>query len=116
MSLEGIDVAKKIVEAAADKQASNIVLLDARKSCSFADYFVICNGESDRQTDAIRHSIVEALKEASLTVFHCEGNADSGWILLDVGDVIVHIFAPFEREYYQMDQLWENAPIVVKML
>lgn len=116
MPLEGIEVAKKIVEAAADKQASNIVLLDVRKVCSFADYFVLCNGESDRQIDALRQAIAEALKKDSLPVYHTEGNADSGWILLDTGNVIIHIFAPFEREYYQMDQLWEKAPIVVKML
>lgn len=116
MPLEGLEVARKIVEAAADKQASNIVLLDVRKLCSFADYFVIGNGESDRQIDAIRQAIAEALKNASLPLYHTEGNADSGWILLDAGNVIVHIFAPFEREYYQMDQLWEKAPIVVKIL
>ena len=116
MPLEAIEVAKKIVETAADKQASDVVLLDTRKVCSFADYFVICNGESERQIEALRQAIVEAMKKESVAVHHCEGNAISGWMLLDMGDVIVHIFAPFEREYYQLDRLWESAPIVVRIL
>lgn len=116
MPLKAIEIAKKIVEAAADKQASDIVLLDMREICSFTDYLVILNGESDRQIEAIRQAIEEALKGKSIALHHYEGNADSGWLLLDVGDVIVHIFAPFERDYYQLDRLWEKAPIVVRVL
>jgi len=114
--LEAIEIAKKIVEAAADKQASDIVLLDTRKVCSFADYFVICNGESERQIEAIRQAIDEVLKKEAIAPHHSEGNANSGWMLLDLGDIIVHIFSPFEREYYQLEQLWSKAPIVVRII
>ena len=116
MPLEAIEIAKRIVEAAADKQASDIVLLDMRQACSFADYFVILSGESERQLDAICQAIDEVLKKEAVVPHHREGDASSGWMLLDLGDVIVHIFAPVEREYYELETLWEKAPLVVKML
>ena len=116
MPLEAIEIAKMIVEAAADKQASDIVLLDARQACSFADYFVICNGESERQIEAIRQAIDEVLKKEAIALYHGEGTTDSGWVLLDLGEVIVHIFAPFEREYYQLEQLWSKAHLLLRIM
>jgi ribosome-associated protein len=97
------------VEAAADKQASDIVLLDARQVCSFADYFVICSGESERQVSAIYDEVGHRLKREGVLPAHHEGAADSGWLLLDFGNIIVHIFAQFEREYYRLDELWSQA-------
>jgi ribosome-associated protein len=114
--LEAIEIAKRIVEAAADKQASDVVLLDTRKVCSFADYFVICNGESERQIEAIREAIDEVLKKETTVSYHYEGDANSGWVLLDLGEIIVHIFSPFEREYYQLEKLWSKASIVVRII
>ena len=116
MPLETLEIAKKIVDAAADKQASDVVLLDIRKACSFADYFIICNGESEPQIEAIRRAIEEVLKKEAVVPHHCEGSASSGWMLLDLGDVIVHIFSPFEREYYQLEKLWSIAPVVVRIM
>ena len=100
---------------AGDKQANDIVLLDAREVCSFADYFVMCSGDSDRQIQAVYEEVEYVLKKEGVLPRHCEGTVDSGWLLLDYGDVIVHIFAPFEREYYQMDELWSQASIVVRI-
>ena len=102
-------MARKAVEAASEKQASDIVLLDIREVCSFADYFIICSGESKRQLEAIWDSITYVLKQDNVRPHHCEGSADSGWILLDFGDLIVHIFAQMEREFYQLDRLWGTA-------
>ena len=113
--LETIEVARKAVEAASDKQASDILLLDARGVCSFADYFVICSGDSDRQIEAIRDEVGHMLKREGILPRHYEGTVDSGWLLIDFGDVIVHIFAPFEREYYQLDELWSQANPVVRI-
>ena len=104
-----------MVEAASDKLATDIVLLDARGVCSFADYFVICSGDSERQIKAIYEEIEHTLKKEGTVPHHHEGTVDSGWLLLDFGDVIVHIFAPFEREYYQLDKLWSQATTVVRM-
>ena len=104
-----------MVEAAGDKQAADIVLLDAREVCSFADYFVMCSGETNRQIKAIYDEVEHTLKKEGILPHHHEGTVDSGWLLLDFGDVIVHIFAPFEREYYQLDELWSQASLVVRI-
>jgi len=91
------------------------MLLDTRGVCSFADYFVICSGDSDRQIEAIRDEIGHTLKKEGVLPNHYEGTVDSGWLLLDFGDVIVHIFAPVEREHYQLDKLWSQANLVVRI-
>jgi len=78
MTLEAIEVARKAVEAASDKQASDILLLDARGVCSFADYFVICSGDSDRQIEAIRDEVGHMLKREGILPRHYEGTVDSG--------------------------------------
>jgi len=90
-------------------------MLDTRKICSFADYFVVCNADSDRQIQAIREAIRKALKQDGIPIYHTEGTADSGWVLLDVGGVIVHIFSPQQREYYKLDELWSEAAPVVRI-
>ena len=104
-----------MVEAASDKQASDIVLINTKEVCPFADYFVICSGETGRQLEAIRGAIDGAMKEESIAPHHCEGTTESGWILLDYGDVIVHIFSPTERDYYRLDQLWSEAALVLRI-
>ena len=113
--LEAIDVARQAVEAASDKQADDIVMLDTREVCSFADYFVICSGDSARQIEAIWQEIRGTLKREGVIPYHSEGAADSGWILLDLGEVIVHIFSPSQRLYYQLDDLWHNAIPVIRI-
>jgi ribosome-associated protein len=114
--LEPVELAKKIVEVAADKQATDVVLLDTRKICSFADYFVICSGDSDRQVEAIHRAIAEALKAEGEVHCHSEGTAASGWMLLDLGNIVVHIFSTAERDFYQLESLWSEAPVIVKMI
>jgi len=103
------------VEAASEKQAIDIVLLDVRGLCSFADYFVICSGDSERQIKTIYNEVGHALKKEGILPLHHEGTIDSGWLLIDFSGVIVHIFATFEREYYQLDELWDKATTVVRI-
>ena len=110
-----IDVAKRAVEIASDKLATDIVLLDTRQVCSFADYFVICSGETERHLAALREAIDEAFKKDKLTPIRHEGTPASGWMLIDLGNVIVHLFAPLERQYYGFDKLWSGAQLLVKM-
>ena len=93
-----------------------MVLLDIRKICSFADYFIICSGDSDRQVEAIHRAVVEALKAEGNVYYHSEGTAASGWMLLDLGDIVVHILSTAERDFYQLDSLWSAAPVIVKMI
>ena len=115
-SLEALDLAKRVVELAEDKQADDIVLLDIRPVSVVADYFVICSGRSERQLNALTRDIAGTIKkEAKLTPLHAEGNSASGWVLLDYGDVVVHVFAPVEREYYRLEELWGAALPVVRI-
>ena len=104
------------MDAASDKQASNVVMLDMREVCSFSDYFVISSGESERQIKAIGEEIEKALQEGGVTPHHREGTADSGWVLLDFSSVIVHIFSPTQREFYQLEELWSQATPVIRIL
>ena len=104
-----------MVETASDKQATDIALLDTQGVCSFADYFVICSGDSARQIEAIRDEVRHMLKKEGVLPHHYEGTIDSGWFLIDYGSVIVHIFAPVEREYYQLDELWSQASTLIRI-
>ncbi len=90
-------------------------MLDVRGLCSFADYFVICSGESDRQREAIWRGIDEVLKSKGIIPHHKEGTPDSGWLLGDFEAVIVHIFGSTQRDYYQLDKLWDKAIPVVRI-
>jgi len=106
-------LARAAVDIASDKKASDVMLLDIRDVTTIADYFVICSGNNRRQIQAIADAIDDLLKEQGASVLHREGTADAGWILLDFGDVIVHIFGPKEREYYRLESLWSEAKTVV---
>lgn len=108
-------MAKKAIDAASDKQAADIVLLDMRSVSSFADYFIICSGESRRQLDAISDEVHRVLGDEGVALQHQEGSVESGWILMDFGDVIIHIFAPPEREYYQLERLWSRATPLIRI-
>jgi ribosome-associated protein len=103
------------VDIASDKQAGNIVLLDVRGICSFADYFVICAGDSARQVRTILEEIEFSLKKEGVLPHHREGTVDSGWLLLDYGDVIIHIFRAEERDFYNLDEFWHEARTVLKL-
>lgn len=80
-----------------------------------ADYFVLCDGQSARQLRAIADAIVESLKELGERPLRIEGTPESGWMLLDFGAVIAHIFSPELRAYYALESLWKDAPMVVRM-
>ena len=106
-------LARAAVDAASDKKASDVLLLDIREVTTFADYFVICSGSNHRQIQAIAEAIDEQLSSQGAHLFHREGDAETGWILLDFGDVIIHILGPKEREYYDLERLWSDAKTVV---
>jgi ribosome-associated protein len=92
-----------------------VVLLDVREVCTFADYFVLATADSQRQISAVAEEIEKVLKSEGERPIHREGSADSGWVLLDYGDVIVHTFAPFEREFYNLEEMWSAARTVVRI-
>ena len=102
-------------ELASEKQAKDIAMLDVRALCSFADYFVVCTGDTKRHIEAIWQGIDKALRAKDVGPHHKEGTAASGWLLADFGSVIVHIFGPTERGYYRLDELWDKAIPVVRI-
>ncbi|MCH7801182.1 MAG: ribosome silencing factor [Chloroflexi bacterium] len=115
LALQPVDYAHEIVEVASDMQASDIVLLDVREACDFADYFVIMTAESSRQTRALQDDIEQAMKLNGLPPHHVEGSRDSGWILLDFGDIIAHIMGPEEREFYDLESVWPEAVELLRL-
>ena len=110
-----LEVARRIVDVAADRQAADIVLLDISQHASFADYFIICNGTSERQIKAIVDNVIEELEREGEHALHVEGSPTSGWVLIDFGAVIVHVFAPEERQYYRLERLWQDAPTILRV-
>lgn len=108
-------MARRIVEAASEKQATDIVLLDARPVLSFTDFLVICSAESGRQLEAIAEDVDRLLTDSGSKTHRREGSNDSGWILIDARDVVVHIFDPATRAYYGFDALWEKAPALMRV-
>jgi ribosome-associated protein len=109
-------MAHRIVELAADKKASDIVLLDVRGQTTMTDYFVICSGASDRQLNAIAGGIVEGLKDDGDPPLSREGDAGSHWLLVDFGGVIVHVMSKPEREFYQLEKLWSEASLLLHIV
>jgi ribosome-associated protein len=115
-SAEALSLARRIVDLASDKQASDIVLLDIRGISLIADYFVICTVGSERQAGAILKDLGERLREEfGRKPMHTEGKPDSGWVLLDFGDVILHVFSPSQRTFYNLEQLWSAATPIVRL-
>ena len=96
-------------------QAVDILMLDVSEVSSFADYFVILSADNRRQMEALAEDLAQTLKQAGASLHHREGTADSGWVLLDFGDVLLHVFATEAREYYRMDQLWSKGRTVVRI-
>jgi ribosome-associated protein len=90
-------------------------LLDVRSVSLLADYFVICSGDTERQVKAIVDEVRERGEDAELRPSQVEGTPNSGWMVLDYGVVIVHVFMPHERDYYELEELWSDAPLVVRM-
>lgn len=114
--LEGLELANHLVEAVLDKKGSDILLLDIRDQAVFTDFFLICNGESERQLQALADGITESAKKDMDTLpWGVEGDANTGWLLVDFGDVVVHLFSEEKRRYYNLDDLWSNGHVVLRM-
>jgi ribosome-associated protein len=110
------ELAHMIVDLAEDKQAVDITLLDLREISVLADFFVICTAESSRQTTAILDSVAAELKRTRILPLHpAEGDPTAGWTLLDYGDVVLHVFDAPTRSFYNLEQLWKEAPVVLKI-
>jgi ribosome-associated protein len=112
---QALALARRIVDLASDKKASDIVLLEVRELTTLADYFVICSGTSERQVNAIAGGIADGLRDEGTKPVGREGSPNAHWMLLDYGSVIVHVMAPPERDFYQLERLWADAPLLLRV-
>lgn len=101
-----------IVRAGDDRLASDIVALNVQELSALADYFVIMTAQNERQLQAVADAITEAVEKAGFALKNEEGKGEGHWVLLDCYDVIVHLFLAKERETYQLEKLWHEAPLV----
>jgi ribosome-associated protein len=116
IDIEPIELARLIVDLIADKKGEDIVLLDIRERTLIADYFVICSASSERQIKAIVEGIGSAMKQShGIMTRRVEGIPSNGWVLVDYGDVIVHVFSPERRGFYDLETLWYEASVLLKM-
>ncbi|PRO65080.1 ribosome silencing factor [Alkalicoccus urumqiensis] len=100
------------VRAAEEKNASQLTALNMKGVSSIADYFVICHGTSETQVEAIAREIKDKAEEAGVDVKRVEGMREARWVLIDLGDVVVHVFHKEDRDYYQLEKLWGDAPVL----
>ena len=98
------------VKAAVEKKATELVLLEMQGVTSYTDYFFICSGKSDRQVQAIAQRIVEVLEEEGVHPLGLEGMSEGKWVLMDYGDVVIHVFLEPVRRFYDLEGLWIDAP------
>lgn len=108
-------LALRIADILADTPAADTLVLDIRGLSSFADFFVICSGENERQLRAISERVQETLRDDGIRPQRLEGTPQSGWIVLDYNDVIVHIFDQELRDFYKMERLWAEAPRLISI-
>ena len=99
----------KAIDAAGNRKATNITVLDLRKTGAFTDYFLICTGANPRQVHAIADAVEESLKTLKVRPTHVEGYERAEWVLLDYFDFIVHVFSPHARQFYGLERLWGEA-------
>ncbi len=112
-NLDSKKLLEVVVKAADDKKALDIVALDMNEASGIADYFVIMEAMNSRQLDAIADNIAEQVELAGVQAAgHIEGDARTGWVLLDLGDIVVSVFGHDERAHYNLEKLWSDAPLV----
>ena len=118
VSLDSITLARRIVDIVEEKQAADIALLDVREQTSIANYFIIATVDTERQARAVENELRESLRvQQNIRPLNIEGveGSGSGWVLLDYGDVIVHLLTEETRQFYQLEELWNKANVVVKV-
>ena len=110
-----MELAHIIVDALEAKKGEDIVLLDIQKTEAFTDYFVICTGTSDRMLDALAEAVIEAVRTKADSRGRREGPAMAGWVVLDFGTVVVHLFAPEQRNFYRLEELWNRGKVLLHL-
>ena len=114
-TFESSEIARLALDVASDKQAYDVVILDIREVSDFTDFFVILTGNSSRHLSSLIDDIETALENRGAILHHREGSSDSGWVLMDFGDVIVHLFQDQERDYYAIEDAWPGGTETVRI-
>ena len=110
-----LELAHTIVEALEDKKGENIVLMDLEKVAMFTGYFVICSGTSDRMLNALADGAIDKVRETYNIKALPQGESSSGWVVVDYGSVVVHCFAPETREFYNLEELWKEGRVLLRV-
>ncbi len=117
-NLDSLSFARSLVEVIEDKKGENILLMDITGLSIFADYFVIASGGSDRQLKALADAASEAGEQVAkrrVLLRRIDEQAESGWVLIDLGDVVVHLFSPDQRKHYNLEGLWKEGKILLRV-
>jgi ribosome-associated protein len=110
-----LELARTIADVLEEKKGENIVLIDIHELADFADFFLICSGTSDRMLKALSDDVREQIREKYHLRGRMEGKPQDGWILLDYGDVILHLFSPDRRNYYRLEELWGEGKVLLRL-
>ena len=113
--LETIEKAHQIVNFLEEKKAENILLLDIQELATFTDFFIICNGTSDRMLQSLSTSLREFAKKELDIIVNIEGESSAGWLVADLEDIVIHLFSPELRGYYKLEQLWSKGKVVLNL-
>ncbi|MEA4811731.1 MAG: ribosome silencing factor [Anaerolineaceae bacterium] len=113
--MEPLELARKIVAILEDKIAEDILLLDLKGVSDFTDYFILANGTSERMLTSLSKAVDESVKEETGLNPVFEGQPNSGWVILDYGYVVVHLLSPERRDYYQLEELWQKAKVLLRL-
>lgn len=106
------EIALKAAHVLSEKKALDVVVIDITRQSSFADYFVIGSGNSERQVGALADEVDDQFSKENIMVKSIEGNKESGWILMDYGDVIVNIFSTEQRDRYKIEKIWSDCEFI----
>jgi ribosome-associated protein len=108
-----INIIDRIVELIFSKKGYNVKILDLRTLTTITDYFIICTGDSDTQVKAIADEVDKQMREEGVRSWHTEGYRSLNWVLIDFVDIVVHVFKKESREFYNLEKLWGDAPVII---
>ena len=110
-----MEIARSIIETLEDHKGENILLLDIRDVAYFTDYFIICTGTSDRMIDSLADAVRETAKQKHGIITRSEGKSSDGWDVVDMDDIVVHLFSPDQRDYYKLEELWSEGKVLLRL-
>jgi ribosome-associated protein len=114
-NLNTTELSRKIIETLEEKKAEDILLIDIHEVADFTSVFILCSGSSIRMLDALANYIVDVVKKHLPRRPRIEGQPEEGWLVLDMGDIVLHLFTPDQREYYKIEELWSEGKVLLHL-